>query len=72
MWGGCWGCRWRMTDKITKLIPGAPGMSLDKAMTQCRRLASLYNERSADQEDDRYRPSGWRGCAGMRGCTRRG
>ncbi len=30
-------------DKLTKLIPGTPGMTLDKAMTQVPDLAHLYN-----------------------------
>ena len=31
------------TDKITKLIPGLPGMNLDKALKQVPELADLYN-----------------------------
>ena len=44
MSAGCWACRWRMTDKITKLIPGTPGMTLDKALAQSPDLAKLYND----------------------------
>ncbi len=31
-----------LTDKLTKLIPGTPGMTLDKAMKQVPDLAELY------------------------------
>jgi DNA polymerase-3 subunit alpha len=31
------------TDKLTKLIPGVPGMTLDKALKQVPELADLYN-----------------------------
>jgi len=31
-----------LTDKLTKLIPGVPGMTLDKAMNQSPELAELY------------------------------
>ena len=31
-------------DKLTKLIPGTPGMTLDKAMKQVPDLAELYNQ----------------------------
>jgi DNA polymerase-3 subunit alpha len=31
------------TDKLTKLIPGVPGMTLDKALKQVPELAELYN-----------------------------
>lgn len=33
-----------VTDKITKLIPGTPGMNLDKALSQSPDLAKLYND----------------------------
>jgi DNA polymerase III subunit alpha len=33
-----------VTDRITKLIPGTPGMSLDKALSQSPELATLYRE----------------------------
>jgi DNA polymerase-3 subunit alpha len=33
-----------VTDKITKLIPGTPGMSLDKALSQSPDLAKLYED----------------------------
>ncbi len=33
-----------VTDKITKLIPGTPGMTLDKALSQSPDLAKLYND----------------------------
>jgi DNA polymerase-3 subunit alpha len=33
-----------LTDKITKLIPGTPGMSLDKALQISPDLAALYND----------------------------
>ena len=33
-----------VTDKITKLIPGTPGMSLDKALSQSPDLAKLYDD----------------------------
>ena len=29
-------------DKMTKLIPGAPGMTLDKALAQAPELSELY------------------------------
>jgi len=32
-----------VTDKITKLIPGTPGMTLDKALSTAPDLAQLYN-----------------------------
>src|SRR5688572_21792414 len=31
------------TDKLTKLIPGVPGMTLDKALAQVPELVELYN-----------------------------
>ena len=31
-------------DKLTKLIPGVPGMTLDKALRQSPDLEKLYNE----------------------------
>ncbi|HEX4056422.1 MAG TPA: DNA polymerase III subunit alpha [Tepidisphaeraceae bacterium] len=33
-----------VTDKITKLIPGTPGMNLDKALAQSPELAKMYND----------------------------
>jgi DNA polymerase-3 subunit alpha len=33
-----------LTDKLTKLIPGTPGMTLDKAITVVPDLAKLYQE----------------------------
>ena len=42
-------------DKLTKLIPGVPGMTLDKAMTQVPELAELYNANPTDQAGDRPR-----------------
>jgi DNA polymerase-3 subunit alpha len=33
-----------VTDKLTKLIPGTPGMSLDKALAQVPELSALYND----------------------------
>jgi DNA polymerase-3 subunit alpha len=33
-----------VTDRLTKLIPAAPGMNLDKALSQSADLAKLYNE----------------------------
>ena len=33
-------------DQLTKLIPGVPGMTLDKAMKQVPELAELYNNNS--------------------------
>jgi DNA polymerase-3 subunit alpha len=33
-----------LTDRLTKLIPAAPGMNLDKALSQSADLAKLYNE----------------------------
>jgi DNA polymerase III subunit alpha len=35
-----------LTDKITKLIPGTPGMNLDKALSQSPDLRQLYGEDS--------------------------
>ncbi|HTW94146.1 MAG TPA: DNA polymerase III subunit alpha [Tepidisphaeraceae bacterium] len=32
-----------VTDKLTKLIPGTPGMTLDKALSSAPELAQLYN-----------------------------
>ncbi len=32
----------QLTDRITKLIPGVPGMSLDKALAQSPELSDLY------------------------------
>ena len=34
-------------DKLTKLIPGTPGMTLDKAMNQAPELAELYDSEPA-------------------------
>ena len=43
------------TDKITKLIPGTPGMTLDKALDQSPELAEAVQGRSAGQADHRHR-----------------
>src|SRR5258706_13617063 len=37
-------------DKLTKLIPGVPGMTLDKALTQVPELDRLYRENPAIQK----------------------
>jgi DNA polymerase-3 subunit alpha len=39
-----------VTDKITKLIPGIPGMDLDKALSQSPDLKKLYKEDSQVQQ----------------------
>ncbi len=39
-----------VTDKITKLIPGVPGMNLDKALSQSPDLAKLFKEDSQVQQ----------------------
>jgi DNA polymerase-3 subunit alpha len=39
-----------LTDKITKLIPGTPGMTLDKALAQVPDLADLHNSDSQVQQ----------------------
>jgi DNA polymerase III subunit alpha len=44
-----------VTDKLTKLIPGTPGMTLDKALKQVPDLADLIRLRSAGQADHRHR-----------------
>ncbi len=43
----CWACRCRRSTSITKLIPGAPGMTLDKALEQEPDLAALYDDEPA-------------------------
>ena len=58
-------------DRITKLIPGTPGMTLDKAMGQSPELAALYKSDAHDQADDRHRQDGWRGCAATPAAMRR-
>ena len=37
-------------DKLTKLIPGTPGMTLDKAMRQVPELMELYNQNPTIRE----------------------
>ncbi len=40
-------------DKLTKLIPGTPGMTLDRAMKQVPDLDKLYKANPHDHEGDR-------------------
>jgi len=56
-------------DKLTKLIPGTPGMTLKKAMDQTPDLVKLYKENPQVQQIIDI-GKGWRGYAGTRGCMR--
>ena len=44
-----------LTDRITKLIPGIPGMTLDKAIKGTPELSSLYNSDAQVRQRDRHR-----------------
>jgi DNA polymerase-3 subunit alpha len=45
--GRVMGVQLSVTDRITKLIPGVPGMTLDKALAQSPDLAALYESDAA-------------------------
>ena len=54
----CWACRWTEADRLTKLMPEALKMTLDKALeTEPELQAGCTSSNDADPQGHRHRPA---------------